>query len=136
MPEALGAGEELEIRFSPWIHWFLRVFGMTRNRTGVVLTPHDVRVDAGGFHVTVSRGQIASVRECSSPWWAKAGVHTDFRGRWIVDGGTGRLARLDLTPPAHGRMAGRTVSIRRLDLGLQDNAGFVAKLAATRLADD
>lgn len=136
MPEVLSTGEQLEIHFSPWISWLLHVFGMSQKTTGVVLTPHDVRVKAGAFHVTVSRDQIASVRECSSPWWAKAGVHTDFRGRWVVDGGTSRLVRLDLTPPAHGRVARRTVSIRRLDLGLEDNAAFVAKLAAARLADD
>ena len=34
------------------------------------------------------------------------------------------------------RMAGVTVSIRRLDLGLEDNASFAAKLAAARLGDD
>jgi len=33
-------------------------------------------------------------------------------------------------------MAGVTVSIRRLDLGLEDNASFAAKLAAARLGDD
>ena len=136
MQEPVGAGEQLEIHFSPWFRWFLRALGMGPKRTGIVLTPHEVQVRAGSFRVRVCRDQIASVRECSPPWWAPAGVHTDFRGRWIVDGGPGRLVRLDLSPPAQGRMAGVTVSIRRLDLGLEDNASFAAKLAAARLGDD
>ena len=130
MPEPMGAGEQVELHFSPWIRWFLRAVGMGPKRTGIVLTPDEVRVRAGSFRVTVSRDQIASVRESSPPWWAQAGVHTDFRGRWIVDGGPGRLVRLDLSPPARGRLAGMTVSIRRLDLGLEDTAGFVAKLGS------
>ena len=136
MQEPLGAGEQLEIHFSPWIRWFLRALGLGPKRTRIVLTPHEVQVKAGSFRVTVSRDQIASVRECSPPWWALAGVHTDFRGRWVVDGGGSRLVRLDLSPPARGRTAGVMVSIRRLDLGLEDNASFVTKLAVARLGDD
>jgi hypothetical protein len=129
--DQLGVGEQLEIHFSPWIRWFLRAFGMGPKRTGIVLTPHEVQVRAGHFRVIISRDQITSVRECSAPWWM-AGVHTDFRGRWIVNGGPGRLVRLDLSPPVEGRMAGMTVSIRRLDVGLEDNARFLAKLASPR----
>lgn len=131
MREPLGAGEQLEIHFSPRFRWFLRALGLGPKRTGIMLTRHEVQVMAGLFHVTVSRDQIASVRECSSPWWALAGVHTDFRGRWVVDGGPGRLVRLDLSPPAQGRVASMTVSIRRLDLGLEDNASLVTKLASS-----
>lgn len=131
MREPPGTGEQWEIRFSPRIRWFLRALGMGPKRTGIVLTPHDVRVRAGGFRVTVSRDHIASVSERPAPWWAQAGVHTDFRGRWIVNGGPGCLVRLVLAPPAQGRMAGMTVSIWRLDLGLQDNASFAVKLASS-----
>jgi hypothetical protein len=134
--EQLDPGERLEMRFSPLFHWLLAALGMGQNRTGVVLTPLDVQVRAGSFGVTISREQIASVRECSSPWWAPAGVHTNFRGRWIVDGGPGRLVRLELSPPALGKNLGLRISIKRLDLGLEDNAGFMSKLGATRLADD
>ena len=131
MQEPLGAGEQLEIHFSPWIRWFLHALGMGPKRTGIVLTPHEVQVKAGSFRVTVSRDQIVSVRECSPPWWGLAGVHTDFRGRWVVDGGPRCLVRLDLSPPARGRVAGMTVTIRRLDLGVEDNASFVTKLASS-----
>src|SRR5690349_8336489 len=72
---------------------------MGPKRTGIVLTEHDVQVKAGGFRVAVSRDQVASVSQCSPPWWALAGVHTDLRGRWIVDGGPGRLVRLDFHRP-------------------------------------
>jgi hypothetical protein len=133
LQEPLGVGEQVEIHFSPWIRWFLRALGMGPKRTGIVLTPDEVQVKAGSFRVMVSRDQIASVRECSPPRWAQAGVHTDLRGRWIIDGGPGRLVRLDLSPPAQGQMAGMTVSVRRLDLGLEDSASFMAKLASSRV---
>jgi hypothetical protein len=126
----------MEIRFSPWFRWLLTAFGMSQGRTGVLISAADVRVRASGFRLTIAREQIAAVRECAAPVWAPAGVHTDFRGRWIIDGGPGRLVRLDLSPPAQGKNLGVPISVKRLDLGMADNAAFVARLGAARLADD
>jgi hypothetical protein len=51
---------------------------------------------------TVPLDHIVAVSECSAPWWAQAGVHTDFCGRWIINGGPGRWSdSVSPRPPKH-----------------------------------
>ena len=121
-----------QLHFSPRLRWLLRAVGMGPKRTGIVLTPDELQVRAGGFGLTIPLDRIASVSECPAPWWAQAGVHTDFRGRWIINGGPGRLVRLDLAPPAEALILGRRLSVRRLDIGVEDDVGFLAKLSEAR----
>jgi hypothetical protein len=124
------AAERFEIRFSPRLRWLLTAFGMGPRRTGVQLSDNSLRVRAGLFSVEVPRSAIRAVSEVPAPWWAKAGVHTDLRGRWIVNGAPGRLVRLQLSPPATASTAGIRVTIRRLDLGLTDNERLTQMLSA------
>jgi hypothetical protein len=130
----VGSAEEVpeQVRFSPRLRWLLRALGMGPKRTGLVLTPYEVRVKAGGFQTTVPLDHIVAVSECPAPWWAQAGVHTDFRGRWIINGGPGRLVRLGLSPSVEARILGMRLPVRRLDVGLEDNAGFLARLSELR----
>jgi len=130
----VGSAEEVpeQVRFSPRLRWLLRALGMGPKRTGLVLTSYEVRVKAGGFQTTVPLDHIVAVSECPAPWWAQAGVHTDFRGRWIINGGPGRLVRLDLSPSVEARILGMRLPVRRLDVGLEDNAGFLARLSELR----
>ena len=102
----MGSAEEVpeQVRFSPRLRWLLRALGMGPKRTGLVLTSYEVRVKAGGFQTTVPLDHIVAVSECPAPWWAQAGVHTDFRGRWIINGGPGRLVRLGLSPSVEARI--------------------------------
>ena len=130
----MGSAEEVpeQVRFSPRLRWLLRALGMGPKRTGLVLTSYEVRVKAGGFQTTVPLDHIVAVSECPAPWWAQAGVHTDFRGRWIINGGPGRLVRLGLSPSVEARILGMRLPVRRLDVGLEDNAGFLARLSELR----
>jgi len=130
----VGSAEEVpeQVRFSPRLRWLLRALGMGPKRTGLVLTSYEVRVKAGGFQTTVPLDHIVAVSECPAPWWAQAGVHTDFRGRWIINGGPGRLVRLGLSPSVEARILGMRLPVRRLDVGLEDNAGFLARLSELR----
>jgi hypothetical protein len=121
--------ERFEIRFSPRIRWLLRGLGMSPRRTEVVLSSGELRVRAGALRVEIPTYCIASVTEAKAPWWL-AGVHTDFRGRWIVNGAPGRMVRLDLSQPVRAKLARFNVTIRRLDLALADNALFRERLAA------
>jgi hypothetical protein len=124
--------ERFDIRLSPTIGWLLRGLGMGPKRSGLVLAPPRLQVRAGLFRADIPLSDIVSVRETSAPWWALAGIHTDLRGRWVINGAPGRLVRLDLAQPVRGQMAGVPVRIRRLDVGLSDNAGLIRELASHR----
>lgn len=88
----------------------------------------DLRVRTGGFRVTVPRENIQAAALGEAPWWALAGVHSDRGGRWIVTAGRGPLVRMDLSPPVQGAMFRFRPTIRRLEIGLEDGAAFLAQL--------
>lgn|GEM_PF-1638740 len=71
---------------------------------------------------------ITAVSEVRAPWWAVAGVHTDLRGRWIINGGPGSLVRLELAQPVTASVGRLHVRLRRLDVGLTDNARLARML--------
>jgi hypothetical protein len=123
-----ASSERFELRFSPRLRWLLTALGMGPGRTAVVLSADSLRVRTGMFRVEVPRSAIAAASEVRAPWWAIAGVHTDLRGRWIVNGAAGRLVRLRLSPPAEASMARVRVRVRRLDIGLVDGGRLVQEL--------
>lgn len=117
-----------EIRIAPWSRWLLRVAGVGGPRSGLFLAPETVTVRAGGFRVAIPRSDIADVGRARAPWWALGGVHTTLRGRWIVNGASGQVVRLDLSRPVEGRMAGFRTRVRRLDVGLVDDDALLEAL--------
>ena len=67
---------------------------------------------------------------CGAPpdvWWA-IGVHSDFRGSWLVNGSMEGIVFLDLDPPARGRSGPIPIRIKRLGLGLEDPEDFLRQL--------
>jgi hypothetical protein len=103
---------------------------MGPRRTRVLLSAESLRVRAGLFTVEIPRTAIADVSEVPAPWWALAGVHTDLRGRWIINGGPGRLVRLELSRPVTGSIAGAHVRVRCLDIGVTETGRLTEALAA------
>jgi hypothetical protein len=59
------------------------------------------------------------------------GVH-GWRGRWLVNGSSSGLVRVDLCPPARGRMGPVPISVRQLRVSVEDPDGLVAALATRR----
>ena len=64
-------------------------------------------------------------RNAGAMWWA-IGVHTDFRGAWLVNGSPRAIVMVELDPPARARMAGISVTVKRLGLSLEDPDAFVS----------
>jgi len=120
--------ERFDIRFSPRIRWLLRGFGMGPARSGVLLAADSLQARVGSFRVETPRSVITAVSEVRAPWWAVAGVHTDLRGRWIINGGPGSLVRLELAQPVTASVGRLHVRLRRLDVGLTDNARLARML--------
>ncbi len=104
--------------------------GLGRARAQVRLTSTDLHVRMGwAFDARVPRSTIhAAVRSPDVPW--AIGVHTDLHGSWLVNGSAAGIVNLTLDPSARARMAGVSVSVKRLGLGLQDPEGFLAALGA------
>ena len=127
----LGPGETFGFRFSRWTRWLFRLVGLGR-RSGVTLTPSELRVRAWPLRVDLPLAALAAVGEGRAPWWAIAGVHTDARGRWIVTGAPGPVVRLDLAEPQEGTFVGMRVRVSRLDLGTADDAGLLRRLSGAR----
>jgi len=59
------------------------------------------------------------------------GVH-GWRGRWLVNGSSSGLVRIDLSPPVRGRMGPIPIGIRQLRVSVEDPDGLVAALTTRR----
>ena len=59
------------------------------------------------------------------------GVH-GWRGRWLVNGSSSGLVRIDLSPPVRGRMGPLPIGIRQLRVSVEDPDGLVAALTTRR----
>ncbi|MEO6651246.1 MAG: hypothetical protein ABIP17_01145 [Ilumatobacteraceae bacterium] len=78
------------------------------------------------FRARVTRGSISGVaddHERVLGW----GVH-GWNGRWLVNGSSSGLVRIDVDPPARGRVLGFPVRIRQVRVSVDEPAGLVATL--------
>jgi hypothetical protein len=100
-----------------------------------------VRVDDGavlvrmgwGFRARFAKDQVTSAQPGSGEWFFGVGIHTNLRGRWVVNGSLQRMVALSLNPPATGRCMGLPILIDRLDVSLEDPTGFLDALGASHL---
>jgi hypothetical protein len=120
---------DYRLRVARWMRPILAASGMGRRRVRVVLTDAQLQVRAGiWFRADIDRAALRRVSCQRDVWWA-IGVHTDFRGRWLVNGSPRGIVAIDFDPPARARMAGIIVKVRRLGLSLEDPDGFARACA-------
>ena len=86
-----------------------------------------------GFQAGIARDQIVSAKPGSGEWFFGVGIHTNLRGRWVVNGSLQRIVALDMAPPAWGRCLGVPIRVHRLDISLEDPQGFLNALKAPHL---
>jgi hypothetical protein len=55
------------------------------------------------------------------------GVH-GWRGRWLVNGSSSRLVRIELEPPARARTGPVPITVRQLRVSVEDPDGLLAAL--------
>jgi hypothetical protein len=84
-----------------------------------------------GFDSKIPRSAIIRARR-RGPIWYAAGVHTTFRGRWIVNGAAGGIVALDLAPPVPARTVGIPIRPKEIDLSLVDPDAFLAALKSSQ----
>jgi hypothetical protein len=81
------------------------------------------------FRAAIPHAGVAKVRRWQGRWCWAIGIHTNFRGRWLVNGSCKGIVALDVDPPARAR-ALVPIKIRMLGVSLADPDGFVSALQA------
>lgn len=102
-----------------------------RGRSGVEVGPDQIRVQMGGFKLTVPRASIRSVSRSQENVRGTYGVHS-HSGRWLVNGSPDGLVELIIEPPCYtGRKPVSLFTegeVKALTLSLADPDGFIATL--------
>jgi hypothetical protein len=113
--------------------WFDTLAGGGAGRSGVLVSPSELRVRMGDFRLAVPRSSVRSVARSHADLGGTRGVHFS-RGRLQATGAPDGLVELTLDPPGQtGRSLSTTFTEARVDtlvLSLEDPDGFVAEFAA------
>jgi hypothetical protein len=106
----------------------MSVIGITRSGSYVEVGDERVEVRLGwGFRATFPRSSVvASVADDSDKVWGW-GAH-GWKGRWLVNGSSSGIVRIDIDPPARGRVLGLTVRPHVLRVSVEDPTGLIAAL--------
>jgi hypothetical protein len=121
--------DELPVRDSPRFTWLFLPLRLGPRHAEVRLTADALFVRMGwAFKATVPRGSIRWARRAPDDAWP-VGVHSNFRGRWLVNGSSLGVVELGLDPPVRARTSVIPVTVSVLGLGLRDPEGLLKTLA-------
>lgn len=79
------------------------------------------------FRARIPRSSIRWARRTPDERWA-IGVHTNLRGRWLVNGSSLGIIELGLEPAVRARTAIFPITVSVLGLGLRDPDGLLKTL--------
>ena len=114
----------------------IRFTGANRAMVLLGVVPENCRVEVDDgelrvrmswlFSLDVPRVNVRSVaREEGRVWgWGAHG----WRGKWLVNGSSSGLVRVELDPPGRGRVASVGVEVRVLVVSVADPDGLIAAL--------
>jgi hypothetical protein len=105
------------IRYTPAFDPFFRLLGLGPARSGVWVGRDSMRVTMGwGFRAEIPRRAVREIGLDSGAvlGW---GVH-GWRGRWLVNGSSSGLVRLEIQPSVRAWVLGIPVRLRTLRLSL------------------
>ena len=103
------------------------VLGLRPANSFVDVADDSISVRMGwAFRATIDRSSIRSVDDDHDRVWGW-GAH-GWRGRWLVNGSSSNIVRVEIDPPATARTIGVPVTLRTLRVSLEDPAGFTAAL--------
>jgi hypothetical protein len=121
------ASTRFPIRFTG-LNRTLAVLGLSPGRSWVDVSDGLLRVRMGwGFHLDAPLDTVRSARLDEGRVWSW-GVH-GWRGRWLVNGSSSGIVRIDLDPPARARTMGIPISVRELRVSVVGPGGLVAAIA-------
>jgi hypothetical protein len=119
-------GVRFALRYHPVNAAVLGVLGMGRGRSEVVVGADTVRVRMGwAFSTEIDRSSINASHDDRSVWgW---GVH-GWRSRWLVNGSSRGLVRLDIEPAARAKVCGIRLALTELRISVDDPDGLIDAL--------
>jgi hypothetical protein len=103
------------------------VLGIVPEHCRVEVDDGELRVRmAWAFSLDVPRVKVRSVAPDRGRVWGW-GAH-GWRGKWLVNGSSSGLVRIELDPPGRGRVAGVGVEVRVLVVSVEDPDALIAAL--------
>lgn len=118
-----------EIRYDRWCGWMLGALGMGRRFSGVHLDADSVTVRMGwAFRLTVPRSSLVDVAPDDERVWGW-GVH-GWSSRWLVNGSSAGLVRLQLEPAAKARIIGVPWHVDTVRVSVDDRDALLTALRA------
>lgn len=119
-------GVRFAISYHPVNAAILGLLGMGRKRSEVVVGADTVRVRMGwAFSTEIDRSSIRASHDDRSVWgW---GVH-GWRSRWLVNGSSNGLVRLDIAPAVRARVCGIGLDLTELRVSVEDPDGLIDAL--------
>lgn len=122
------ASRRFPVRFTG-VNRALWALGLTRRSSWVEVDEETLRVRMGwAFLLDVPRAQVRSAQREDRRVWSW-GVH-GWRGRWLVNGSSTGIVRIELSPPGRARALPWPflVSVRELRVSVEDPHALVAAL--------
>ena len=104
------------------------LLGLRPGNSDVTIGPSDVTIRMGwAFHTSIPLTSITSATDDHARvlGW---GVH-GWRGKWLVNGSSSQVVRIDVDPSTRGRVAGFPVRVQCVRVSVEDPSGLVAALA-------
>jgi len=105
----------------------MAVVGITRSGSYVEVADAEVHVRLGwSFHATIPRSSVRSAVPDHDKVWGW-GAH-GWRGRWLVNGSSSGLVRIEIEPAPRARVFGIPVRLETLRVSVEDPDGLIAAL--------
>jgi hypothetical protein len=124
------AATRFPIRFTG-LNRAMSILGMSPRRSWLEVGDETLRVRMGwAFSLDAPLVDIRNAERDDGRVWSW-GVH-GWRGRWLVNGSSSGLVRIDFDPPVSGRMGPIPLTVRELRVSADDPEGLVAALGAAR----
>lgn len=117
-------GIRLDFRYDRWCGWILGLFGTGRRFSSITIDADSIDVKMGwAFRATIPRANIVSAKPYSGRVWGW-GVH-GWRGRWLVNGSSQGLVRLEIDPAVRSRVCFLPGRLRELTVSVVDHEALL-----------
>jgi hypothetical protein len=127
--------DDIPIPYSPRFTWLFLPLRMGPRHSDVRLTSSELHVRMGwAFAAVIPRSSIRWARHADDAPWS-VGVHSNLRGRWLVNGFATAIVDLGLEPTARARTGPFPIHVRVLGLGLRDPDTFLKFLDVPERAE-
>ena len=119
---------EYRLRYAAPLRPLLAVLGMGPSFSGVEVVGEQLRVRMGwAFSACVPCSAIDQAELAAHPIWGGWGVH-GWNGRWLVNGSSHGIIRLDFDPDQRASVCGVPVRLSTLWLSLENPDALLAEL--------